>query len=206
MLKLAASIRQFSQRTRSRRKLPFPFAANLHIAQISALTRPFESAQCFASEGWRDMQPFRPRVLVGSNSDLTLLSQMLKQDEMDLSSVDHAIFVLTHCGSHPLTDVQRVSLWQTFGVPLYELFVGAGGAVLASECEAHDGWHVEAKTRFYVESDTLFFDSPARDKVATGLTATLNTDTCPCGREGTRLMDVNLHQPHPARRELAASA
>lgn len=206
MLNLATHISRFRPAKRGYRRLPFPATADQRIAQISALSKPFYLAQPFSRDRWNELSTFRPGVLVGSASDLQRLYSRAAIGEVDVSSVDHAVFVLTQCGHSPLTDVLRVSLWQAFGVPLFELFIGSRGRLLASECEAHEGWHVEEGINFSLLHRKLILDAPFSRGMPTGLTAELDHGLCPCGREGMRLMNIDGHAAWTVRQELAATA
>ena len=170
-------------------RLPFPGASRLRAAQITA-TSSFDRVSAFPSERWPELQLFRPQVLVGPAADLLNLATDVETGAVDLASVDHAIFVLTGCGDEPLSDVSRVVLWQTFGVPVYELFVASKGKVLASECEAHDGWHVEPDVKFFVKNDELHVHAPRQNITSTGLIGHIETSACACGREGGRVMEI----------------
>jgi len=54
--------------------------------------------------------------------------------------------VLARGPSELLTEERRDGLWQSFRVPIFEQIVTENGAVLAAECEAHDGCHIESDT------------------------------------------------------------
>ena len=71
-----------------------------------------------------------------------------------------AVFVLTSPGRF-LSDADRDELWRLFQVPVYALLVDEDGCVVAWECEAHDGLHVD-------------------DRAKSG--------ACACGRPGVKLM------------------
>jgi phenylacetate-coenzyme A ligase PaaK-like adenylate-forming protein len=173
------------------------------VAQI-ADSASFDGVKDFQRGQWTELEHFRPRVLVGAETDLHELAQKVQAGAIELSSVDHAIFVLTGCGDKPLTDVLRVVLWQTFGVPVYELFVPRGGILAASECETHDGWHVQPGATFSLLNDELLVHGFGLKAMRTGFTAVLEPTPCPCGREGMRLMNISL-RPQTAQR-LAATA
>lgn len=187
-----------------RRKLPLPAAANLRIAQIGQAPW-FDAVKAFPPGAWADLEAYRPRVLVGSASDLQQVAQQTSLRAIELSSVDHAVLVLTGCSGQPLTDILRVVLWQSFGVPVYEAFMGPRAELLASECEAQDGWHVEPGAAFSLVDNELMLEAPGRGRIPTGFTARLATERCACGRQGMRLMDVELYSP-PTIRRLAATA
>lgn len=200
-MRLPVSISHFGSQGLTRRKLPLAIP-NLRVAQI-AKTASFDSVKAFRHGEWGALEHYRPRVLAGNAADLREAAQRVSAGAIELSSVDHAIFVVTDCGAAPLTDVSRVVLWQAFGVPVYELFVGKGG-ILAAECETHDGWHVEPGASFWVAHGELLLDGFGAKGTRTGLSGSIETTTCPCGRQGLRLMNIALHA-EPAQR-LAATA
>lgn len=206
MLRLATKLSRLRAKNRTRRKLPFPAKPEHRIAQISAMSKPFDLAQPFPRDRWCDLANFQPQVLVGTASDLLRLHNRTGHGALNLSSVDHALFVLTPCGHSALNDVTRVSLWQAFGVPLFELFVGSRGRLLASECEAHEGWHVEPGNQFSIVQGKLMVDLPFRKGIQTGLRAEFDHTLCPCGREGVRLVNIDGHAVWTVQRELAATA
>lgn len=206
MIRLPGSVRRFRTQSSGRRKLPFPVAPNVRIAQVTAAVASFDFVEVFPRDRWDELQRYRPRVLVGAAADSQQLAELSRLGALDLSSVDHAIFVLTECGHKPATDVLRVLLWQAFGVPVYELLMGAAGSVLASECEAHEGWHVEAGAKFSSRGDELVLDAPGGNTLRTGLTGLVETEPCPCGRAGLRLMEMELLRASTVPHELAATA
>lgn len=177
-----------------RRKLSrVPGRVKLRIAQITPGAQ-FESVY-FPADRWGEMEAYSPEMLAGAMADLQWLAERVQRREIDLGSVDHAVFVLTSAGDVPLDDPVRVVLWQAFGVPVYELFVGTDGTILAGECEAHEGWHVEPGCRFYLtKKDELMADSRHIKGIRTGLSAVIEREPCACGRLGARLMDPRVHR------------
>jgi hypothetical protein len=80
----------------------------------------------------------------------------------------HAAIVLARPGQSALTESQRDWLWRRFQVPVFEQVIGPNGALLAAECEAHDGLHADpAETLLTGEH---FDPSP-----------------CPCGRRSPKI-------------------
>lgn len=196
------NVRRLSAPSLGRRRLPLVSASNLRVAQI-AHSASFEGVRAFPSEEWVLLEEYRPRILVGDTADLHQLAQRVKSSLIDLSSVDHAVFALTYGGAEPLSDVMRVVLWQAFGVPVYELFIGRGG-ILAAECETHEGWHVEPGAAFRMDDGELLFDGFGARAVRTGLHASIETEPCPCGRTTPRITGVAVLRTHS--RRLAATA
>lgn len=199
MLQLPTTIRRFRPQNRNPRQLPVPALSTVRVAQVTPCACTLDAAQSFSRDRWDELEAFRPGVLVGSAADLRGLAELVQRDILDLASVDHALFVLTECGEQPVSDVSRVVLWQTFGVPLFELFVSAGGMLLASECEAHEGWHVESGAVFSLYDGELILDGPGLTGLGTGLTGRIDIEVCPCGRPGMRLTEIEALVPTPER-------
>jgi hypothetical protein len=55
-----------------------------------------------------------------------------------------ALFVLVEQERPTLTGAERDFLWECFQVPAFLLLRDAGGKILGYECEAQDGFHLEA--------------------------------------------------------------
>jgi hypothetical protein len=185
--------------------LPFPADPKVRIAQLTESPR-FAGVESFIPERWLELESFRPRVVIGAAVDLKRLAEQVDLGIVDLACVDHAVVVLTACGSKPLSDVLRVVLWQSFGVPVFELFVGPDKTLLAFECEAHEGWHLEPGVELGAFGEELILDSPGNYGLRTGLSGRLLKETCPCGREAPRLMDITAVRPRSIARALSASA
>jgi len=203
-MRLPVNVRRFRSQGTTRRKLPLCNDANLRIAQLGKRA-DFDGVRAFRPGEWSSIEAYRPRVLAGTAADLHELAERVELNVIELSSVDHAIFVLTGCGDEPLGDVLRVVLWQTFGVPVYELFLAASGVLAASECETHEGWHIEPGATFALSNRELVFDGFGRKRVRTGLSASIDHSPCACGRTGKRLMNIERSAAEPVRR-LAATA
>ncbi len=131
-MQVPAKIRRLGRQRTRLCELPFPASPELRVAQITA-TSPFDRVAAFPSDRWQELETYRPQVLVGPGPELQNLREQVELGLVDLKTLDHAVFVLIECGDKPLSDISRVLLWQTFGVPVYELFVGMGGVLLASE-------------------------------------------------------------------------
>jgi hypothetical protein len=189
-------------------KLPFPATAKLRVAQLSSGPR-FEAVEPFTPERWLELDAYRPRVLIGAAADLQRLVEQVSLGIVELASVDRALVVLTADRVAPLSDTARVSLWQGFGVPVFELYIGPDNRVLAAECQAHEGWHLEPDTECWEHNCELIFDSPGNYGLCTGLAATIDSASCPCGKTTSRLLNIETIRRSMATtkpRRLAASA
>jgi hypothetical protein len=93
------------------------------------LIRAFPQGWCPAAK------EFAPAVIAGTFRQLC--------DAAELGSrVTHAIIPLAWDPSELLGAGQREFLWDAFGVPIFEQYLGPGNVLLASECDAHAGLHV----------------------------------------------------------------
>jgi len=111
-------------------------------------------------EGWSERaRKFNPASIAGP---LALLRRMAR----DTWSFDQAVVVFTYAGGAGLSPRDRDSLWQAFGVPVFEQYLGPRNRLLATECDAHAGLHVLAGCE--------------------GLR--LEREVCPCGNSAPRLI------------------
>jgi hypothetical protein len=99
--------------------------------------------------GWRDngwgegswskkMRKFAPEAIAATLEQLNLLARA------KIPFLGHAVIVLRRECDAGLTEADRDRLWDAFRVPVFEQIIGEDGELLASECEAHDGLHVES--------------------------------------------------------------
>ena len=115
------------------------------------------------AHGWStDAAVFAPAAIAGTFEQLSALARN------GVPSVTHCIIVLWRPGESRLTEADRDNLWFAFRVPVFEQVIGKAGKLLAAECEAHDGLHVQ---------------SPAISVVGESLDDSL----CPCGRKTPRI-------------------
>jgi hypothetical protein len=204
-MRVPASIRRFSRKSTQRHTLPFPASPSLRAAQVTAATF-FDGVQPFPHERWAELETYRPSILVGPAEDLTRLVERVRRGTVDVKSVDRVVFVLTQCGDRPVSDGLRLVLWQTFGVPVYELLVSTGGMLLACECEAQEGWHAQPYASFFVSHGEVLVDALRHKRLRTGLLGYVETAVCSCGRSGMRVMHAEAQGSNEVRRELAATA
>ena len=114
-------------------------------------------------DGWKpEAAAFAPAAVAGTVEQIRALAQVR------ISSLTHALIVLARPGGARLTENDRERLWQDFRLPVFEQIIGSSGDLLAAECEAHDGLHVESP------------DLPLGQE-------TVDTSPCPCGRRTPRI-------------------
>ena len=173
-------------------------ASNRRIAQLTAGS-VFDGAELFPPRRWDELAAFAPQVLVASLSDYQRLLDRMSLRTVEITSVDHAVFVITSIGDKPLTDPMRSVLWQQFLVPVYEVFVDRNSSILASECQVQEGWHIEPGVNF--ETDNGEIHAVARgSRIRTGLSGTVDDAPCDCGSASARLFHsagLNVQQFDP---------
>lgn len=189
---------------RNRRRLPLVSDACSRIAQISLPGVLFERASYLPVDDLKALGEFRPQALVGSSAHLLeLASSRVKSEEFP--KLDSAVFVITDFRDAPLSDEDRTALWNAFSVPVYELVLSDDGALLASGCEAQEGWHIEHGVRFSRVNDQLWYSRGGR-QTGTGLVGQIEDEPCPCGRPGQRIVNPAMDFRDPVRQKLAFTA
>lgn len=144
--------------------LPAPRTAALNPwFRPAGLVRVFERGWCAEAEA------YRPGAVAAT---WDRLEPLLDSSKLTLT---HAVIVLTPRGGHLLKTEQRQRLWRAFRVPVFEQIIGENGMLLAAECEAHEGLHIESSK----------FD---------GRGLRVETSPCGCGRKGPRLIRVEPAQ------------
>jgi hypothetical protein len=190
---------------RQLQKFHFPLAMPARVAL-------FESGFCldgairqFAARDIGQLKEYVPEALVLSLPLALAMADQKLRKLLDLPTLTRAIVVLTSIAEMPLLDHQRTLLWRAFGVPQFEQFRGYDGAVLARECEVHDGLHIdEAAAIFQKDGEELLVTQLTAEslvlRVRTGLTGSIVTEHCECGAETPRLRGLaSLHsQAHLA--------
>ena len=123
--------------------------------------REFTAAEMSFLRAWA------PAVLVVPLTLALSLADQKRRGMLSLPSLDTAIVVLTSLDDLPFGDHHRDLLWTAFGVPIFEQLTSSDGAVIARECEVHDGLHIVDSAR--------------------KLVGEIINDHCACGLETPRL-------------------
>ena len=96
-------------------------------------------------QGWcSDAARYSPAAIAGTREQLLALAGTDARPT-------HALIAVARPGQELLTAAERDQLWRAFRVPVFQQIVAEDGAVLAAECEAHDGLHVEDAQRDWRE-------------------------------------------------------
>jgi hypothetical protein len=187
---------------RNRRPLPLVSDSSSRVAQISLPGVLFEGASYVAIDDPKTLEDFRPQALVGSSAHLVQLAHEVRSEKVTFPDLNCAVFVITDFRDAPLSDSERSRLWNAFSVPVYELALADDGSLLASECEAQEGWHVEPGVRFAQVNEQLWYRRRGRN-TGTGLVGEIQDELCPCGRPGQRILNPAMDFRDPVRQKLA---
>jgi hypothetical protein len=115
--------------------------------------------------GWtEEAARFAPAAIAATPSQLNVLL------ETPIPSLKNAVIAVVRPGEPRLSEEDRERLWRAFRVPVFEQRIDELGRLLASECEAHDGLHVESPNA-----------SPREGEV-------LESALCGCGKSTPRLV------------------
>jgi hypothetical protein len=171
------------------------------MAQLGE-TAAFDGVVAFPEECVSELQSFKPQVLVARVQALVAAAHAIFDGHLLLESIDVAVFALIQIGDTPVASSERDLIWRAFRVPAYEMYVDSESNLLASECEAHDGWHVRSpNVQFVLEGRELLLRRPNQPPIRTGLTASCTDGRCACGDSAPLLRAVTEYF-----RSLAASA
>jgi hypothetical protein len=155
---------RFPKRWTKKPALVYPI---LPAAPTAVLIPGFRSAgnlRVFESGWCEDVLTFAPAAIAATPAQLDALRTT------PIPSLRNAIIALVRPGEPNLTEEDRERLWRAFRVPVFEQRIDESCALLAAECEAHDGLHVEAPGIVPREGEVL------------------ETAPCGCGKTTPRLI------------------
>ena len=182
------------RRTPLRWVSPLEFSPRMAI--LGEKGKDSQKTRYFSYGDWTRIGAFSPEALGVDAETLPRLLRDALAGKCPLRPV-HSLVVFTGPGSGWITDSDRETTWEAFGVPVYEQISGPFGERLAWECEAHAGLHVEqSHTLFETAADgqLLFTSFAAPDlpcfRIEIGLGGVVETVPCACGRPGPRITSL----------------
>jgi phenylacetate-coenzyme A ligase PaaK-like adenylate-forming protein len=156
-----------------RRKAPFVYP--IPPAPRTAVLIPgFRSHGCVRvfAKGWcEEAANFAPQAIAGTLGQL----EAIAASGSSLDSLSHAVVVLGRWEDARVSEADREMLWRRFRVPVFEQIVSRNGVLLAAECEAHHGLHIEADA------------ARARGRE----TQRIDESKCACGRTTARIISLD---------------
>jgi hypothetical protein len=136
--------------------------------------------------------------ICGSLEELLRLAARIGAGEAAMPASARRLVVRTSLGDRLAPDRARDYLWRIFELPLFEELRGSEGELLAAECEAHTGMHLEdAKAIFEVSYGELVVTSLVAVRypvirLRTGWVGAIGRSACPCGETAARFVPVSL--------------
>ena len=135
------------------------------------------SKEALSEERLAELLRFAPQAIAGTLEQLEAVAATA-------ITLSHAIVVMGKWEDARVTEADRERLWMRFRVPVFEQIIAGDGALLAAECEVHNGLHIEAEA---LRPDTL-----------RPLEGEIDRSPCVCGRTTPRLIPVEGAAPEPA--------
>jgi hypothetical protein len=200
-------------------KLFCPLPAASRTAVLMAGFKQGGGVRVFPELHRRTLARFRPNAIAGPISVLRRLAEAAEDRGAWVPHLTHSTIAFNIPQRSFLSQEAREISWRVFQVPVFGQFLGLARELLAWECEAHEGLHVE--------TDNAIFETDAGERepellvtslinlrrpllrLATGLTATMEHSVCGCGLTGPRLVGLRrrvLNSAAPLSRAAAASS
>jgi len=177
---------------------PLPPAARTAVLAAGFRWRP--GLKTFRRATHSRLASFRPEALAGPVSELHRLADRIVDRWGAMPPLRHSVIAFVILRQAFLSDEAREMFWRVFRVPVFGQIFGPSGELLAWECEAHEGYHIE-EGRSVMEIDANGGDPellvtsltglrrPAI-RLATGLTGSIEHSACGCGIKGPRLVGL----------------
>jgi len=124
--------------------LDYPLFPVPRIAVLGCAVRPGPGIHCLPEWTAADLALIRPMSLAGSWTELSAVAGLMRQGDLELPDLRHMILVFSDPVSGALSPQQHAALWDWFRLPTQEQMRASDGRLLASECEARDGFHLAA--------------------------------------------------------------
>lgn len=147
----------------------------------------------------RDFERFRPRIILAYAQSIVRVTKHLRQAGLNITHKPHSIVT----SAEMLTDADRALLEDYYGCKVFNRYGCREVAVIATECEYHDGLHImseglyveildgtqpaaEGEVGKIVVTDLRNYSMPLI-RYQIGDMSSMNYATCRCGRSLPRL-------------------
>jgi hypothetical protein len=186
-----------SAQAHPRQELEYPVGKAPRTAVLGQEIRGSWRIRSFSTYRSPKLPQFAPQALAAPGDTIRALAQSIEEGEIQWRPLTQALVVFTDVVRGSLSEEDRDYFWRTFQVPIFEQFRGFAGELLAQECEAHNGLHVNlANAVFAVGADGELEVSFLRNaraplfRLATNLSARIEDRRCACGQITPRLLDI----------------
>jgi hypothetical protein len=114
-----------------------------------------------------------------------------------IRTIRSRVLVQVPPGVSVLGEAGRERLWAASGLPVFEQLCGLGGEVLASECDAHEGYHLDTNAAVFELLDGGLVLTSLEGlryptlRVRTGWPGIIQRNACPCGSPSPRFLSAS---------------
>lgn len=157
---------------------------------------PLESSVSILQRcGFEEVARRSPELIAGGVETLRELAASMVERKQRLSSLRWGAIVWAGPGRAAMAPPDRGLFWRAFGVPVWEQFRGFHGELLAEQCEAAEGWHLNEENSIWevpghrtgvMRVTSLVNLRHPVLRLESGVEGRLAAGPCQCGREGPR--------------------
>jgi hypothetical protein len=176
-----------------------PFRSPLeHTPRTAILMHGFEEnskVRIFADSRGKRLKRFGATALAAPVSKLRELAAAIESGHDEIRPLRHFLVSFTGTNHGEIGEEDRERFWRVFQVPVFEQRLGFDNRMIAYECEAHHGLHIETERAAFEETagSELLLTSltdlryPTL-RVGTRMTARIQHDCCDCGNASARVI------------------
>ena len=183
-----------------RRELLWPLPPPARTAMLMDGFRRSAGVRTFREEQKSQLVRYRPDALAGPVSRLRRLAEGAEDRGSRIPRLTHSVIAIIILKQAFLSEEARETFWRVFKVPVFGQILGLSGELLAWECEAHEGFHIQPECAAFEarpgegDSELLATSLAPAGKPAfrlpTGLTGRIEESACACGLKGPRLVEL----------------
>jgi hypothetical protein len=182
-----------------------PIALPMFLENREKFTNP-RARPAFASidrlhsvaNGWRAKLGFPVEAITGPQAALARFAAEVEAGAAAPVRGARRVLVYTTLGDPLLCAGLRERLWQAFELPVFEQLRGLEGELLASECEAQEGLHLETGTAIFegvggelVVTSLVALHNPVL-RLRTGWAGRIEPGVCSCGSTVARFLPASI--------------
>ena len=190
----------YSVSANERREIYWPLPPAASTAILMEGYRRRRGVRSFARAGYQAIARYSPDAIAGPVSEIRRLAEAIQNHEVQLPPLRHSLIAFAILRHAFLSEETRDLFWRVFQVPVFGQILSLEGEVLAWECEAHEGYHVDAGNAIFetvrdgrepglTVTSLVDLRCPVL-RMDTALTGRMEHSTCGCGLAGPRLLDV----------------
>ncbi len=174
-----------------------PVADACRVAVLGAGFEESGPVRVFRYDSPQELAEYGPDAIAGPMDRIRKTALDVRAGRLKLPALERAVVVFTGLRDGMLEPGDRELFWQAFRVPVYEQLQGFHREALATECDAHEGLHVETSNAlFELDSEEhllltgLACSAYAVVRLVTGFSARVEEGLCGCGWTGPRLLGL----------------